>query len=349
MTERVNVGGRHIGRGESVFIIAEAGVNHNGKIELAKQLVDAACKAKVDAVKFQTFKAKDLVTKKAGMAEYQKDHIKDVDSQYELIKNLELDYESFVELKEYCESKGILFLSTPHSPDAVSFLDPMMPAYKIGSGDLTNLPLLQQVAQYRKPIILSTGMASLDEVREAVEVIRNAGNHEIILLHCVTNYPADIRDVNLRAMNTLGKEFNLPVGFSDHTMGITVAIAAVSIGACVIEKHLTLNREMPGPDHKASLEPDELQEMVEAIRNVELAMGDGIKRPAAVELKLRNVTRKSLVAAAEIGKGIAISKEMISIKRPGQGIAPKHLTSIIGRRAKRKIREDEVLTWSMLE
>ncbi|MHA2602720.1 MAG: N-acetylneuraminate synthase [Candidatus Thorarchaeota archaeon SMTZ1-83] len=349
MTKTVSIEGRRVGHGEPVFIIAEAGVNHNGQLELARELVDAACETGVDAVKFQTFKTEHLVTRKAGMAEYQKKQMKEIDSQFQLIKSLELEYDMFVELKQYCDEKGILFLSTPHSPDAAVFLDSLLPAYKVGSGDLTNLPFLRQVADFGKPILLSTGMATLDEVTDAVHAISDAGNQELVLLHCVTNYPADIRTVNLKAMNTLRNAFDLPVGFSDHTMGLAAVIAAVSLGACVIEKHFTLSRELPGPDHKASLEPRELQEMVDAIRDVEMALGDGVKKPTTAELDLKDVARKSIVSVVRIEKGTILTEEMIAVKRPGYGIPPKHWSEVIGRRAKKEIGEDEVLEWSSIE
>jgi sialic acid synthase SpsE len=262
---------------------------------------------------------------------------------------LELSYDSFVELKEYCDDKGVLFLSTPHTADAAEFLDSLIPAYKIGSGDLTNLPFLKAVSFTGKPIFLSTGMSDLEEVREAVHAIQAVGKSELLLLHCLTNYPAEIREQNLRAMHTLRQEFSLPVGFSDHTMGITASIAAVAMGACMIEKHFTADRNLPGPDHKASLEPKQLRELVEAIRNIEAAMGTGVKEPTAEEVKIRAIARKSLVSIADIPKGTTISKDMIDIKRPGDGIAPKHYDEVVGKKAAVDIVEDTVLSWGMIE
>ncbi|MFW9767179.1 MAG: N-acetylneuraminate synthase [Candidatus Thorarchaeota archaeon] len=349
MSYSIKFGNRRIGDGEPVFIIAEAGVNHNGDLRIAKKLVDDAAASGVDAVKFQTFKTENLTTKEAAMAEYQKDQAREHDSQFDMIKRLELSYDSFVELKEYCDEKGILFLSTPHSADAIDFLDSIMPAYKIGSGDLTNLPFLKLVASKGKPIFLSTGMSSLREVREAVQAIQEAGGSELLLLHCLTNYPSDIRDSNLRAMDTLKREFNLPVGFSDHTMGIIASVAAVAMGACMIEKHFTTDRNLPGPDHKASLEPNQLRELVDSIRNIEAALGTGIKEPTKEEIKIREIARKSLVSITLIPEGAIITREMIDIKRPGIGIAPKHLEDVVGKRAIKEIQEDSMLTWDMIE
>ncbi len=349
MSKKIKIGSRFIGQGEPVYIIAEAGVNHNGDFELAKQLVDWAKKAGVDAVKFQTFKTEELVTKQAGMADYQKQQLKDITSQYDMIKSLELDFHDFSRLKVYCDEKQIQFLSTPHSPSAAEFLDPLLPAFKIGSGDLTNLPFLELVASYNKPIILSTGMATLEEVSEAVNAIRSEGNDQIALLHCVTNYPALLEAINLRAMLTLRDTFRVPVGFSDHTTGFTGSIAAVSLGACIIEKHFTLDKNMPGPDHKASMEPGELSELVQVIRSVEAALGDGVKKPTETEMKIRKVARKSLVAKLDIQKGATITQAMIEIKRPGTGMAPVKLSSIIGKKARQDINKDEILTEDMFE
>lgn len=349
LSRKINAGARYIGDGEPVFIIAEVGVNHNGDLGMAMQLIDAAKASGVDAVKFQTFKAEDLVTHEAKMAEYQKQQIEDITSQYEMLKGLELDYENFIELKEYCDKKRIQFLSTPHSLSSIAFLEPLIPVYKIASGDLTNIPFLEIIASYDKPIIMSTGMATLEEVSEAMSVIRKKGNNEIVLLHCVTNYPAALETLNLRAMLTLKETFEVPVGFSDHTIGFAASIAAVSLGACVIEKHFTLDKKLPGPDHKASIEPRELAEFVQILRSVESALGDGIKKPTEPEMKIREVARKSLVAKLDIQKGVIITEEMIEIKRPGFGIAPKHWNEIIGRRTKVAIEHEQVLKWDMFE
>jgi N-acetylneuraminate synthase/N,N'-diacetyllegionaminate synthase len=346
--KKIKIGNKLIGEEKPCFIIAEAGVNHNGSLELAKKLVDGAKEVGVDAIKFQTFKAEDLVTKKTEMASYQKKNMGKKESQFEMLKKLELTERDFIELKKYCDKKGIIFLSTPHTEDAIDFLESLVPVYKIGSGDLTNLPFLEKVARKQKPIILSTGMATLNEIREAVNTIKKERNNKIILLHCTTNYPCPLEEVNLRAMLTLKKEFNLPVGYSDHTLGILVPIMAVAMGAKIIEKHFTLDKNLPGPDHKASLEPKELKEMVESIRNVEKALGNGIKRPTKNEEKIKSFVRKTIVAKVNIPKGIKITKEMLSIKRAGVGIEPKYLKKIIGKVAKKNIVKEEIITWGKI-
>lgn len=346
---KIKIKNKQIGNGKPCFIIAEAGVNHNGSLELAKKLVDEAKKAGADAIKFQTFKAEDLVTKKTEMVAYQRKNVEKKESQFEMLKKLELSEKDFIELKKHCDKKGIIFLSTPHTENAIDFLEPLVPVYKIGSGDLTNLPFLEKVARKQKPIILSTGMATLNEVREAVNTIKKEGNNKIILLHCTTNYPCSLEEVNLKAMLTLKKEFNLPVGYSDHTLGILVPIMAVAMGAKVLEKHFTLNKNLPGPDHKASLNPKELKEMVEAIRNVEKALGCGIKKPTNYEEKIKSFVRKSIVAKVNITKGTKITKEMITIKRPGTGIEPKYFNRILGKKAKTNIKKDSLITWDKIE
>jgi len=345
---KITIGRRVVSGDGHCFIIAEAGVNHNGDVGLAKKLVDAAKAAGADAIKFQTFKAEDLVGKNTEMADYQKKNTGKKGSQLKMLKKLELDYKDFIRLKKYCDKKKIIFLSTPHTEDAADFLEPLVSAYKIASGDLINLPFLEKVAKKKKPIILSTGMATLNEVREAVKAIKNQGNNTIILLHCTTNYPCPLEGVNLRAMLTLKKELGLPVGYSDHTSGIIVSTIAAAIGAVVIEKHFTLNKNLPGPDHKASIEPDELKEMVEAIKNTEKIIGSGEKKPTDSEKKIMQVVRKSIVAKIDISKGTKITKNMLVIKRPGIGIKPKYLNKIIGRRAKRNIKKDELITWNIV-
>lgn len=333
-----------------VFIIAEAGVNHNGKLPLAKKLADRAKEAGCDAVKFQTFKAKNLVSSKANLAAYQKKNRSNgAKNQLELIKELELSFEDFKALKAYCDRKGILFLSTPFDYESVDLLLRLgVPAFKISSGEVNNIPFLQYVAGKRKPVILSTGMSSLAEVKEAARVILGCGNKDLILLHCTTEYPTPFSGVNLKAMDTLRKTFNVLVGYSDHTLGIEVAIAAAARGACVIEKHFTLNRNFPGPDHKSSLEPDELKKMVAAIRNVEESLGDGIKKPAKCEQKNIPIVRKSLVAAREIPRGEVITMDKIAVKRPGYGIVPGKINKVIGLRARTNIKIDEVITWELI-
>lgn len=345
---KIRIEDKLIGEEEPCFIIAEAGVNHNGSVELAKKLIDAAKDAGADAVKFQTFKTENVVVKDAQKAEYQKETTGE-GSQYEMIKKLELTEEGFRELADYAEKKDIMFLSSPFDKESVDLLYELdVPAFKVGSGEITNFPLLRHIAKKEKPIILSTGMSTLGEIEEALDVIRSEGVEDIILLHCVSNYPARIEDVNLRAMGTLKQAFKLPVGFSDHTLGITAPIAAVALGACVIEKHFTLDRNLPGPDHKASLEPDELKEMVKDIREVEKALGNGIKKPTKEEEEVKKVARKSIVAKVDIPEGAIITEDMLDVKRPGTGIEPKYLKFIIGRKAKEDIKKDDVIRFEMI-
>ena len=339
---------RYVGEGEPCFIIAEAGVNHNGSAELAKKLIDAAKDAGADAVKFQTFRAEKVVTQKAEKAEYQKTAKEE--SQYEMIKKLELTEYNFKELADYAKGNGVIFLSSPFDKESVDLLDELnVPAYKIASGEITNFPLLRYIAKKEKPIILSTGIATLGEVEEALNVIRSEGVEDVILLHCVSNYPARIEDVNLRAMETLKQAFKLAVGFSDHTLGITASIAAVALGACVIEKHFTLDRNLPGPDHKASLEPDELKEMVKTIRDVEKTLGDGIKQPIINEEEIKKIARRSVIAKIDISEGTVITEDMLDVKRPGTGIEPKYFDFIVGMRAKKDIKKSDIVTWKMIE
>jgi len=346
---KIEIGNRLVGRNEACFIIAEAGVNHNGDIIMAKKLIDVAKEAGVDAVKFQTFKAENLVTDEGETADYQKNNVGKSKGQLTMLKELELGYEDFAELKKYGDEKKIIFLSTPHTEDSLDFLDSLVPAFKIGSGDLTNLPFLKKVARKKKPIILSTGMSTLKEIQGAVNVIKSEGNNKIILLHCITNYPCTLEEANLKAMLTLEKEFNLPVGYSDHTLGIICPVMAVALGAQVIEKHFTLNKNLPGPDHKASLAPDELKEMVKAIRSAEKALGNGIKKPTKSEEKIKKFVRKSIVAKVNIPKGAKIVRDMICIKRPGTGIEPKYFRKVIGKNAQENIKKDEIITFEILK
>ena len=348
--KKVRVSNKLIGEEEPCFIIAEAGVNHNGSVELAKKLIAVAKEAGADAVKFQTFKAENVVTQKAEKAAYQKGTTDAEESQYEMIKKLELTEYDFKELADYAKERGVIFLSSPFDKGSADLLDKMnVPAYKIASGEITNFPLLRYITKKGKPIILSTGMATLGEVEEALNVIRSEGVEEVILLHCVSNYPAKIEDVNLRAMETLKQAFKIPVGFSDHTLGITASIAAVALGACVIEKHFTLDRNLLGPDHKASLEPDELKEMVKSIRDVEKALGNGVKIPTKEEEEIKRIARRSIVAKVDIPKGTTITEDMMDAKRPGRGIEPKSIDIIVGKKAKEDIRKDEIVTWKMIE
>ena len=331
---------------DKVFIIAEAGVNHNGKLELAFQLVDKAKEAGVDAVKFQTFNPKKLVSKAAKMATYQKNNIGKEKTQREMLTELILSKESFQKLKKYCDKQEILFLSTPFDDESADFLDGLVPYFKIGSGEVTNLPFLRYIASKGKAIILSTGMSYLGEVERAInEIISVNEKLELYLLHCTTNYPCPVNEVNLKAMLTLKESFKRSVGYSDHTKGIEVPIAAVAMGAWIIEKHFTLDNTMEGPDHKASLEPNELKEMVLRIRNIEQALGDGIKKPNESEKKIMAVARKVLVANKDLKQGDILHGEDIEIKRAGKGITPYDLEKLTGRRLIKKIKEDEPLTW----
>lgn len=341
----IEVAGRKIGPGYPCFIIAEAGVNHNGKLNMAKELVVAAAQAGADAVKFQSFKAENVVTRKAPKAKYQKQTTGSAESQYEMIKKLELSAGHFAELAHHAQKKGIIFLSTPFDNKSVDLLDGLgVPVFKIASGEITNFSLIRYIAKKGKPVILSTGMSTLGEINEALQVIQSEGIKDIILLHCVTAYPAKVKDVNLKAMETLRREFKLPVGLSDHTLGITIPIAAVALGACVIEKHFTLDKSLSGPDHQASLEPQELKQMIKAIREVEKAMGDGNKMPTEEEKQIQKVARRSIVAGVDIPEGTIITEAMLAIKRPGTGIEPKNISSIVGKRAKRDIERDALVT-----
>ena len=333
---------------KKVFIIAEAGVNHNGDVKLAYKLVDFAKEAEVDAIKFQTFKTEKVISKYAAMASYQKKNLGTNESQYEMVKKLEISYKEFKKLKDYCDEIKIMFLSTPDEEYSLNFLvDELNISFvKIGSGEVTNLPYLRKIAAKNKPIIMSTGMANLGEVEEAINTIREVNfKVQISLLHCTTNYPTPYEEVNLKAMQTLAAAFKLPVGYSDHTLGIEVPIAAVAMGAKIIEKHFTLDNKLPGPDHKASLEPDELKEMVKAIRNIEKALGDGIKKPNKSEIEIMKVARRSLIATRDIKAGEAIKESDIAIKRPGTGILPKFKGIIIGMKLINAIRQDEPFRW----
>lgn len=351
------------------YIIAEAGVNHNGSLEMACQLVDAAVEAGVNAVKFQTFKAKKLVTHYAQTAEYQRRFTGENSSQFEMLRKLELDETSHFKLFAYCEEKGIEFLSTPFDEESVTFLAEKLHVikFKVSSGDLTNGPLLNKLAGYRKPIILSTGMSTLAEIEDALGLLAFSytnGEKEdcslnafqkaycskegqealakyVTLLHCTTEYPAPFTEVHLRVMRTLREAFQLPVGFSDHTKGIAVPIAAVALGATIVEKHFTLSRSLPGPDHAASLEPKELKEMVQSIRQVEVSMGASLKQPTPSEMKNKGFARKSIVASRPIQAGEVLTSENMSTKRPGDGISPMKYWELIGKTAKRTYDTDE--------
>ncbi|MFA4995849.1 MAG: N-acetylneuraminate synthase [Patescibacteria group bacterium] len=332
---------------DGIFIIAEVGVNHNGSLEIAKKMVDAALEAGANAVKFQTFNTELLVSLDAPKAEYQKDEFSNK-TQFEMLKELELSEGEFRELKKYCDEKKIIFLSTPFDPRSADFLNELdVPAFKIGSGDLTNTQLLKQVAKFGKPIILSTGMSTIEEISSAVDIITKE-NKQLILLHCTSSYPASHDTVNLKAMKALKQKFGTLIGYSDHTIGLEASIAAAALGARVVEKHFTLDKKMIGPDHKASINPEELKELVKAIRNIEKAIGDGNKKLCESELNVRRVARKSIFANRDIKKSEKISDEMLVIKRPETGIKPEFFDKIIGMKAIKIIKKDEPLLWENL-
>ena len=329
-----------------VFIIAEAGVNHNGSIKLAKKLIDVACKAGVDAVKFQTFKAENLVSKNAQKAEYQKQTTDSEESQFDMIKKLELDVETHKELISYCNSQNIMFLSTPFDRESIELLNNLgLEIFKIPSGEITNLPYLRHIGKLNKKVILSTGMADIGEIEDALDILIGAGTKKknITVLHANTMYPTPMEDVNLKAMVTIGNAFDVAYGYSDHTLGIEVDIAAVAMGACCIEKHFTLDKTMDGPDHKASLEPDELVAMVKAIRNIEVALGSSIKKPSKSEMSNMQIARKSIVASSNIKKGEILTEKNIAVKRPATGINPMHWDEVVGTIATKDYQEDELI------
>lgn len=335
-----------IGVGQPVFIVAEAGINHNGDVELAKRMIDIAKEVGADAIKFQTFKTEELLSKK-----YLKRprHLTGKKDLFDLIKSWELGQRDFKEISEHAKKRKIIFFSTPLDKESVESLFKLnVPVMKIASCDLTNLPLISYVAKLGLPIILSTGMANLGEIEEALDTIYSCNNKKVILLHCVSSYPAPIREVNLRVINTLSQIFQVPVGFSDHTRSISVPIASVALGARVIEKHLTLDKKMPGPDHKASSDPEEFRQIVKGIREVELALGSFTKKQTLSEEKIKKAMRRSIVARKKIPAGTKLTEEMLSIKRPGTGIPPKFFEILLGKTAKRDIPEDEVIRWDMI-
>jgi N-acetylneuraminate synthase/N,N'-diacetyllegionaminate synthase len=349
MSATITLGGRAVGAGAPVFVIAEAGVNHNGDPALAHQLIEIAAAAGADAVKFQTFRSEALVSRHAPKAPYQVETTGGAESQLDMLRRLELSGETFVALAEACRRRGLLFLSSPFDIASADDLEALgVVAFKTGSGELTNLPLLEHLAAKGRPIIVSTGMATLDEVETAVATVRGRGT-PLALLHCVSAYPAPPEECNLRAMDSLRERFGCPVGFSDHTPGITVAVAAIARGASILEKHFTVDRSLPGPDHRASLDPGELTALIAAVRQVEAALGDGQKRPTPAELPTRTVARKSLVAARALRRGEALTAAAVAVKRPGTGIAPGDLPRALGRRLRRDLDVDEVIEWAMLE
>jgi len=328
----------------SVYIIAEAGVNHNGSLDTALSLVEQAREAGADCVKFQTFISNNVVSHFAEKAAYQKETCGEAGSQLDMIQRLELPFEDFRKLKARCDELGIVFLSTPFDLESIAFLDELeMPFWKIPSGEVTNLPYLLAIAKTKKPVVMSTGMCEMDEIQAAIDALRQNGTPKITLLHCNTEYPTPFEDVNLRAIETMRKTFHCPVGFSDHTKGIAVPVAAVALGAEVIEKHFTLDRNMAGPDHRASLEPDELKAMVSAIRHIEQAMGNGVKAISPSERKNIAIARKSIVAKRSIRRGEMLTEENLTVKRPGNGISPMRWFEILGAIAVRDFQEDELI------
>lgn len=327
-----------------VFVIAEAGVNHNGNMEIAKKLVDVAVLAGADAVKFQTFKTDNLASKQAPKAAYQNETTEQSETQYEMLKKLELSEDMHRELIRYCKDKGIMFLSTPFDIDSINMLMELgLGIIKIPSGEITNLPYLRVVAKQKKQVILSTGMSNLQEVKDAVQVLKQYGTDDITILHCNTQYPTPMEDVNLKAMVKLGEELKFPIGYSDHTQGIEIPIAAAALGATVIEKHFTLDKTMEGPDHKASLEPDELVVMIQAIRNIEKALGKESKSATESEKGNISVVRKSIVAACKIEKGEMFTKNNLTVKRPGNGISPMRWDEVVGTVSNRAYEADEMI------
>jgi N,N'-diacetyllegionaminate synthase len=345
----ITIGNMCVGDGHPCFIIAEAGVNHNGDFGLAKKLIDAASESGADAVKFQIFSAEDLVTVSAEKAEYQTRNDSTSNTQFQMLKNLELSQGNFKKLSAYAKKKGIIFLSTAFDDDSIRFLiDLNVPAFKIPSGEITNYPYIRMIGREKKPVILSTGMATREEVLAAVTCLQNQECREIILLHCTTSYPAPPESVHLRVLDTLDKCFHLPVGYSDHTEGIIVPVAAVARGACVIEKHLTLDRNMPGPDHAASLEPAEFKEMVCAIRKIEVILGNPDKTLQPCEIKNRDIVRRSVVATQDIPSGAYLSETLLTLKRPGTGIEPRAMKMLIGKRTRQDIKKDTLISWDMI-
>jgi N,N'-diacetyllegionaminate synthase len=345
----VGVDGHEIGRDKPCFVIAEAGVNHNGDVELARKLIDIAAQAGASAVKFQTFAANRLATANAPKAAYQKVGLPTGESQRAMLERLELSPEAHRILMRHCVDRAIMFLSSAFDEEAADLLDSLeVAAFKVPSGELTNLTLLQHIAAKRRPIIMSTGMASLSEVATAVDTLKAAGNSEIVLLHCLSSYPAEPAEVNLRAMQIMEKTCGVPVGFSDHTEGTAIALAAVALGACVIEKHFTIDRKLPGPDQRASLEPGELNSLVRDIRNIEAALGDGQKILQPSETENRNLVRKSLAAAHDLPAGATVRPADLTALRPGTGIAPGMAGQIVGRCLRVPVSMGKLIEWDML-
>ncbi len=349
--KEISIKGKKIGQKSPIFLIAEAGVNHNGEINIGKKLIDLAVEAKVDAIKFQTFIAEKLTTKLVLKADYQKNSGKNEETFYDMIKKLELSKVDFKILKDYCSEKEIIFLSTPFDEISVGWLEELcISAYKIGSGELTNFPLLKLICSKKKPILLSTGMATLEEVKEAVNFIKSNNVEEIVIFQCTSNYPSKFKDLNLNVIDTYKTEFpNEIIGFSDHSPGIEASIGAVAKGVKVIEKHFTINKELEGPDHKASLDPNELFAWVKSIRRIEKALGSFEKKPTDSEMEILKLARKSIVSARDLEKDFILKKEDITLKRPGYGIPPKFFDQVLGKKLLKTIPKDFVIHWEDLE
>ena len=347
---KIKIDSKWVGDGEPCFIIAEAGVNHNGNVEIAKRMIDKAAEIGADAIKFQTFLTEELVLPETPKARYQRKTTSSKETQFEMLKKLELNRKDHELLIKYAKKKKIIFLSTPYDKKSVDLLESLgVPAFKIASCDLTNLPLIRYVARKKKPIILSTGMSTIEEIMDAVRVIEEEGNEKIILLHAVSNYPCRVEELNLRCIITLRKTFGYIVGFSDHSLGIIAPLVAIALGAKVVEKHFTLDRNMAGPDHRASLEPKEFKEMIKKIRMFEKSLGDGIKKPTRSERENIKLLRRSVVSRVDIPKGARIKWSMLCVKRPGTGISSRYIDKIIGKRAKVFIKKGMLIEWKMLD
>ncbi|MEH1825348.1 MAG: N-acetylneuraminate synthase [Nostoc sp.] len=345
--KRIDIPGIQIGHEYPCFIIAEAGVNHNGSLDMAKHLIDRALEAGADAVKFQSFKSEKVVSSTAPKAEYQLLTTNPDESQLDMIRTLELSVEAHRELQSYSQKQGILFISTPFDEESADILEELkVPLFKIPSGEITNWPFLQYVARKGKPLIVSTGMSYLSEVEEALRVIRQVGCEQLVLLHCVSSYPTNPAEANLRAMHSMATALQVPVGYSDHTTGIEVALAAVALGACVIEKHFTLDKNLPGPDHKASLDPKELQALVKGVRKVECALGNGFKQPTASEINTRAIARRSLALTCDVIEGTVLEPQMLTALRPASGISPTLQELVLGRKVTRSLQAGQLISWS---
>jgi len=349
MEKKIKISDKEIGQNNPTLIIAEAGVNHNGSIRLAKRLIDIAAQSGADVIKFQTYHTKDLILKNTEKVYYQNNASNKNESQYDMLKRLELSDKEFIELAKYSKKRKIIFLSSPFDKASVDLLERLnVPAYKIASGEITNFPLIAYIVSKKKPIILSTGMSKLQEIKDAIVKINQKGQRQIILMHCVSNYPAPIDSLNLRIIPSLRKKFKLPIGFSDHSLSTIIPVIAVSLGACIIEKHFTINRDLEGPDHRSSLEPQELKLMISNIRDAEKALGFANKKINSTENEIKRIVRKSIVAAIDIKKGVKLSLKMLDFKRPGTGISPKAVYKIIGKRMKRDVKKGQLFLWEML-